>query len=192
MKKKAIYSALISGITIWLIILSCKPQQNDDSKEIAKEHNPAKANNSREVKFLVEVTKISLREIELAKIVQESSASANIKEMGKTMERDHNEFLQEIKKLAKNKSISIPDGMTKNSIETTKKLEGKSGEDFDKQYCEIMVDGLKEEVKKFKSASEDIDDIDIKNWANKNLPALRNHLDHAMTCKESFKNQKNS
>src|SRR5438270_386000 len=86
-----------------LSFFSCKPK--DDTQTAIT--NEMRNNNSKEAKFLVEATAISLREIELAKLAQSKGGSENIKEMGKRIEADNVEFLKEIKKLAALKSISI-------------------------------------------------------------------------------------
>jgi putative membrane protein len=190
MKNIIKYNKYIIQITfiIALFFSSCKHQEKEDAKETAEEHNKAKYNNSKESKFLVEAAEISYREIELGKLAQNDGGSANIREMGKMMETDHSELIKELKKLANRKLITIPEESSSRTEEIKNDLGNKAGNDFDKHYCDLMVDGQKEAIKKYKSASEDIADIDIKNYATKSLTLLRNHLDHAITCKEAQKN----
>jgi len=188
MKNIIKYNKSIILIISIIAFTSCKHQEKEDAKETAEEHNKAKYNNSKEAKFLVEATEISYREIELGKLAQNDGGSANIREMGKMMETDHTELIKEIKKLANQKTITIPKESSSRTEEIKNDLGSKEGNNFDKRYCDLMVDGQKEAIKKYKSASEDIADIDIKNYAIKSLIVLRNHLDHAITCKEAQKN----
>jgi len=60
-----------------------------------------------------------------------------------------------------------------------KKLSDKTGNDFDKEYADMMVKGHKNAIKKFEKASSNATDADIKNWAGSMLPTLRMHLDHS-------------
>lgn len=188
LKNNELNIIVIFLVAISLGLVSCKHYQNEDSKDNAQEHNKAKLNNTKEAKFLVEATEISLHQIELAKLAQSNGGSSNIRDMGKMMETDHRQFLMELKKIAKSKSVSIPVEATINMIKDKNKLVNKTGNDFDKQYCDMLVEGQKEAINKYKSATEDLDETDIKNWALKTLSAIRNQLDHAITCKEAYKN----
>ncbi len=68
------------------------------------------------------------------------------------------------------------------AVDAYQKLIDKPGRDFDKAYCDMMVDGHKKAVDRFESAAADSKDSDIRSWANSMLPILRSHLDHAMVC----------
>jgi putative membrane protein len=62
---------------------------------------------------------------------------------------------------------------------TKDKLSKLSGADFDRQYMEMMVKDHVKDVKEFEEASTKAKDADVKAWAAKTLPTLREHLQMA-------------
>lgn len=182
-------------IALGFSLLSCKEEgkKEEDSKDVAEKFNDAKFDKSKEAEFLVTASGYCYEEIELARLAQSNGTTPNIKEMGKTMEKDHAAFLEEIKKIAETKKITIPSEITADGQKERKKLADETGTDFDRDYCEAVVENHKKQIKKYMNAMEDCEDIEVKNYANKTLPTLRDHLDHAMSCTESFKEaQKNN
>lgn len=163
-----------------------------DPKDVAEEHNDAKFHKDAEkdAQFMVDAAEINLNEIKLGNLVQTKSASKQIKDLGKMMVTDHTKNLEELKKLASSKNVTLPESVTEKGMDEYNKLNEKTGRDFDKKYAEMMVDGHKEAIKKFEKCEEDCTDSQLKNWAIKTLPALRSHLDHSMSCYDTYKNDK--
>jgi putative membrane protein len=162
-----------------------------DAKAMAKDFNEKKSIDSRESKFLINAADMSLKEIEMAKIAQKNATSAEVKSISRTIQIENMKYLDELKKLAQSKSITIPLSVSDADSRKTKELERSAGNNFDEKYCAAMVDDHKEAVKDYKDAVENVEDVDIKNYATKMLPLLRDHLDHAMTCQQSQKNHEN-
>lgn len=59
------------------------------------------------------------------------------------------------------------------------KLSKLSGADFDREYMSLMVKDHTKDVKEFEDASTKAKDADLKAWASKTLPTLREHLQMA-------------
>src|SRR6185503_13939707 len=58
---------------------------------------------------------------------------------------------------------------------TKDKLAKLSGADFDREYMDMMVKDHVKDVKEFEEASAKAKDADLKAWAAKTLPTLREH-----------------
>ena len=71
-----------------------------------------------------------------------------------------------------------------------KKLNEKTGKDFDNAYCKLMVDGHTSAVALFEKASVESTDAEIKSWATEILPILRTHLDKSITCQKACEQSK--
>ncbi|MBL7829534.1 MAG: DUF4142 domain-containing protein, partial [Saprospiraceae bacterium] len=82
------------------------------------------------------------------------------------------------------KNISLPTSQTENGKDAYKKLNEKSGNDFGKEYSQMMVNGHREAIALFETAAVDCTDSDIKAWAAATLPALRKHLDKSLLCQK--------
>ncbi|MBP6531701.1 MAG: DUF4142 domain-containing protein [Bacteroidia bacterium] len=184
--KKAAAQVGIFAAILFLISCSNGPK-SEDTKADAEEHNEAKFDNNNQEKdaqFLVNAAEINLQEIKLGQLAQQLGRTANIKELGKTMEDEHSKSLNELTTLAKSKTITIPTSTTENATDAYKKLNDKSGSDFDKSYADMMVSGHKDAIAVFEKASTDCNDSDIKAWATQMLSTLRMHLDRALVVQK--------
>jgi len=193
-KRKNLSKVIIDGMLIAGIIVgvySCgNSSKPEDTKDIAEEHNEAKFDDKKtenDAQFLVNAAEISLMEIQLGQLASTNGMMDEVKAMGKMMENDHTKSLNELKSLAAKKSITIPATLTDDGQSSYKKISDKSGKDFDKEYCDMMVNGHKDAIDKFEKASNDATDPDIRQWASSTLPALRAHLDHAIKCQDDCK-----
>ena len=83
-----------------------------------------------------------------------------------------------------------PTAPTDNAMDAYKKLNEKSGADFDKAFCKLMVDGHTAAVTIFEKASNESKDIDIKVWATESLLTLRTHLDNSINCQKACETSK--
>lgn len=189
-KSTAIKTALIATLAIGAF--GCgNNAKTEDSKEVAEEHNEAKFDDSKREKdaqFLVNAAEVNMKEIHLARLARQSSMKSEVKDLGKMMEETHQKAMEDLKVLASKKAISIPATLTEDANEAYKKLSGKSGKDFDKEYCDMMVKGHKEAIEKFQTEASEGADEDVKVWAQSMLPVLRTHLDHAMSCQKKCEN----
>ena len=193
--KTDISKTLNSGKLLMILLLfatsiACNQQQPEDTKEVAEDRNDEKFENNKsesDAQFLVNASEINLMEIKLSELAERNAVAAETKELSKMMMDQHNKNQEELKNLAASKSISIPVTLTDEGEDKYKKLMDKKGNDFDKEYCDFTVSGHRDAIEKFEKASTDSQDPDIKNWATTTLPALRNHLDHALTCQTKMK-----
>lgn len=187
--KTLVNDGSIMIVSILLVIAACN-QKAEDPKDVAEDHNEAKFDDNKSEKdaqFLVEAATINLKEIQLGELASMNATTQDVKDLGKMMQDEHTKSLNDLQALAAKKSISIPAALTEEGQDDYKKLSEKKGKDFDKEFCDMMVNGHKDAVDKFEKASNDCEDADIKGWAASTLPALRTHLDHAMTCQDKVK-----
>ena len=178
---------LFAAIVVIFIITmsSCSSKKAEDTKEVAQEHNDAKFDNATEkdAQFLVSAAEINLAEIQLGQIAQKSGTMTAVKNLGKMMEEGHKKALTDLEAPGK-KQITVPMSLTDEGKDDARKLEDKTGMDFDKAYCDMMVTGHKDAIAKFEKASTDATDPEIREWALGMLPALRSHLDESITCQK--------
>ena len=186
------HQSIIRNIIILVLgcaAISCNQTKNsNDPKDIAEEHNDAKFNDSKEkdAEFVADLAEINLQQIELAKLAQKNGSTMEIKKMGKKMEEMHSKSFSELKKIAQAKSISIPDSLSHEGNRNNQQITNKTGDDFDRSFCQRITEEHKAAIKKCETASTEAADIEIKNWATKSLAELRTHLDQAMTCEEKY------
>jgi putative membrane protein len=126
--------------------------------------------------FLSDVVEGGTTEVELGKLAQTKSKNPDIKKFGQMLVEDHSKANADAKSLAAKKNINLPTGMGSHQS-TYDKLKGLSGDDFDKEFVEAMVDDHEKDVSTFQKESQNSSDPDVKAFAAKTLPVLQKHLD---------------
>jgi putative membrane protein len=126
--------------------------------------------------FLTDTAEGGMAEVELGKLAQQKSKNPDIKKFGQMLVEDHSKANAEVKALAAKKNINLPTGMGSHQS-TYDKLKGLSGDEFDEEFVEDMVDDHEKDVSTFQKESQNSTDPDVKAFAAKTLPVLQKHLD---------------
>ena len=126
--------------------------------------------------FLSDSAEGGMTEVELGKLAQAKSKNADIKKFAQMLVEDHSKANTEVKALAAKKNINLPTGMGSHQS-TYDKLKGLTGDEFDEQFVENMVDDHEKDVSAFQKESQNSSDPDVKAFAAKTLPVLQKHLD---------------
>jgi putative membrane protein len=134
---------------------------------------------SQDESFLAAAAKSGMAEIELSKLAGEKSSRSDIKMYAHQLLSDHTKATEELKTLAVTKKYKLPTGP--GVANDTKKvaLQALEGRDFEDKYVNSMVDDHKSALKLFQEESQNGVDPDIKKFASKTLPILREHLSMA-------------
>ena len=189
MNNKIKIALAVFAVNIFVVV-SCNGEKHEDAKSEAETHNEAKfenKNSEKDAQFLVDAAEINLEEIKLGHLAYIKGEKEGLRDLGKMMETSHQKCFDELKTLAQKKSITVPLEISEKGQEDYNTFSNKPSVDFDKDYCDKMIDGHKAAISKFEKASVDCTDPEIKEWALKTLPELRTHLDHAISCKERCK-----
>jgi putative membrane protein len=172
----------------------------------------SKLNRSDE-KFVREAAKGGMMEVHMGKLGVQKAQNDQVKQFAQRLVDDHTKANSELKQLASSKGITLPnsDHITSTTITTDadrtqvreqanadkqhkelstmmKKLEGLSGTDFDRTFVKMAVTDHEKDVKEFEKASEKCDDAEIKAFAAKTLPTLREHLTQAKSLQTQVGN----
>jgi putative membrane protein len=137
--------------------------------------------------FLKEAASGGMMEVELGKVAQEKGSNEKVKDFGKKMEQDHGKANSELKQLASSKGLDLPSSLDSKHKSTLDRLSKLSGADFDRQYMTEMVRDHKEDVSKFQSEASKAKDADVKQFASKTLPTLKEHLQLADSTSKDVK-----
>ena len=192
MKKILLAGKLILGAGLIIIFLnSCKNEtKQEDPKEVAEDANEAKFDSidSKEddSEFLVDQAEVNLAEIEIGKLAQTKGTNPEVKKFGKMLVDDHTKAASEVNALAQAKNFTLPTSLTEDGQEEYKKLNEKSGADFDKKFADMMIDRHEKAINKLEKASKDAKDADVRTWASNNIAGLTAHLEHANMLKQNL------
>ena len=196
MKKILLAGKAILGAGLLVIFLnSCKNEtKQEDPKEVAEDTNEAKfdsiADKKDDSEYLVDIAEVNLAEIEIGKLAQQKSTNPEVKKFGKMLVDEHTKSAGEVSALAKSKNFTLPTSLTQDGQEEYKKLNEKSGLDFDKKFADMMIDGHEKAIEELQKATKDAKDQDIKLWASNNIAPLTAHLEHAKLLKQELDKKK--
>ncbi|PYK39815.1 MAG: DUF305 domain-containing protein [Verrucomicrobia bacterium] len=119
-------------------------------------------------KFIQDAANGGVAEVADGKLAEEDGQSAEVKKIGARMVADHSKANNELVELAKKKGLSI---------DTSKgKSRNFNKANFDRQYLASMERDHETDIKVFEKEASSGDDADIKKWAAKTLPTLKQHL----------------
>lgn len=195
MKKQSMYISHIISVTLIMgglvYLTSChNANSNNTVTPTGTKADSTSGLTNDDVKFLNKAAEINLEEIRIGTLAQQNGGMKDIKEMGKMLTNDHTKSWNELTELAKKKSVNIPTTLDSNAVADYNSLSNLTGKEFDKKFCNMMIDGHKQAISVFEKEASDTKDSDIKNWANSTLPTLHKHLDDAITCEQTVNSEK--
>jgi putative membrane protein len=136
--------------------------------------------------FMNEAAMGGMAEVQLGKLAQENGMNPRVKNFGEMMVREHSAINDDMKAIARQKNVTLPDNLGKHQ-DHYNDLSKKKGADFDKAYMKMMVDDHQDDIKAFEKVAENGTDPDVKTFASQKLPTLRKHLDSAKAINKSLK-----
>jgi putative membrane protein len=92
------------------------------------------------------------------------------------MVKDHSAINDDLKALAAQKGVTLPDSLDAKHQGMVDKLTALTGSDFDNAYIAGMIKGHKKDAKAFKAEAAETQDVDIKSFLDKSIPVVEAHL----------------
>lgn len=129
--------------------------------------------------FLQKTAEGGLAEVKLAKLVQGKAENGDVKAFAARLERDHTAANEALKGLAAGKNVTLPTAPSKSTATLEAKLSKLSGAAFDRAYVAAMIDDHRRDIAAFEKAALHAADPEVKAFAEKTLPTLKDHLQQA-------------
>jgi putative membrane protein len=135
--------------------------------------------------FMLAAGQVNLTEIKLGEYAAQNGKRDDVKEFGQRMVKDHTAINDDLKSLAAQKDVTLPDSLDAAHQKMVDKLMALTGSEFDKAYITGMFNGYKKAIKAFKAESAETKDADVKSFADKSIPVLEEHLKLITAIKKS-------
>jgi len=126
--------------------------------------------------FMLAAGQVNLTEIKLGEYAAQNGKRDDVKEFGERMVKDHTAINDDLKALAAQKDVTLPDSLDAAHQKMADKLMALTGSEFDKAYIAGMFNGHQKAIKAFKAESAETMDADVKSFADKSVPVLEEHL----------------
>ncbi|HEX5397623.1 MAG TPA: DUF4142 domain-containing protein [Verrucomicrobiae bacterium] len=147
--------------------------------------NAATAVAKADKNFMLAAGQVNLTEIKLGEYAAQNGKRDDVKTFGQRMVKDHTAINDDLKALAAQKNVTLPNSLDAAHQKMVDKLMALSGAEFDKAYIAGMYNGHKKAIKAFKAGSAETKDADIKSFADKSAPVLEEHLKLITAIKKS-------
>jgi putative membrane protein len=128
-----------------------------------------------------------MAEVALSKVAATKAQNADLKKFAGVMVTDHSKANDELKALAAKMKVTLPSELNSSHKSTLDKLNSLSGADFDKAYTDAMVSDHDATVDLFQAEADSGTTADLKAFAAKTLPTLKNHQSMIRSIKEKMK-----
>lgn len=126
--------------------------------------------------FMLAAGQINLTEIKLGEYAVQNGKRDDVKAFGQRMVKDHTDLNDNLKALAAQKGVTLPDSLDATHQKMVDGLTALTGSDFDKAYSADMFTGHQKAIKAFKTESAKTKDAEVKSFADNSIPVLEEHL----------------
>jgi len=126
--------------------------------------------------FVREAVQAGLAEAKMGNLAVQNAQDQNVKTFAQKLARDHTAANQELQQIAAQKGMQLPTVIDAREMLTLKRLSSLSGTEFDRAFAQDAVKAHEQAVKIFQKEAQTGQDPELKAFAQKNLPTLREHL----------------
>jgi putative membrane protein len=118
-----------------------------------------------------------MMEVAKGKLATQKGSHDAVKQFGQKMVDDHTKAGDELKSIASGKSISLPGDTAKPPMQALlTKLERLEGAAFDRAYVDDQIRDHEKTIALFEREAKSGKDAELKAFAEKTLPTLKEHL----------------
>jgi putative membrane protein len=127
--------------------------------------------------FVSKALEGGVTEVQLGQLAQQKSQSNDVKQFAQKMVSDHSQMADKwFKPVAQQLGVSEPKGPSKKDKKEIAKLQGLSGDDFDREYITMMVKDHQQDLKDFKDEAQVAQDPNVKQVAEQGSNIVAQHL----------------
>ncbi len=120
-----------------------------------------------------------LAEVQLGQLTLQKTNNPQVKEFAQRMIDDHTKLNEQMKPIAQQVGVTVPDQISKNDRKTIAKLQTLSGSAYDQAYIKDMVKDHKQDLNEFQMEASSGQDQTVKDAANQGSKVIAQHLQMA-------------
>jgi putative membrane protein len=134
--------------------------------------------------FILAAAQGGMTEVKLGELAAQKGLRDDVKAFGQTMVKDHTAINDDLKALAAQKGVTLPDSLDAKHQGMVDKMAALTGSEFDDAYITGMVEDHDMDAKDFKAESAETKDADIKSFVDKSIPVVAEHLKRITAMKK--------
>lgn len=129
-----------------------------------------------EKNFVKKALEANVAEMQMAQLALQKSTDGQIRHFAMQMQDDHGSLQDELKQIAEQLNIPVPQDPSKNEQKNLDKLKELSGDAFDQAYVKEMVKAHKEAEKAYTDEAKNTTSPQLKEMMGKDAQMIEGHL----------------
>jgi putative membrane protein len=134
--------------------------------------------------FILAAAQGGMTEVKLGELASTNGMRDDVKNFGQMMVKDHSAINDDLKALAVQKGVTLPDSLDAKHQAMVDKLTALTGSEFDDAYINGMIKAHQKDAKAFKAEAAATQEADIKSFLDKSIPIVEAHLEHIKAMKK--------
>jgi putative membrane protein len=163
-KRVAIYVAGIAAA--WGMVLLSQVQAQQGRSDRAPDDRT----------FALKAAQGNIDGADLGRLAMTHASNEGVKDLAKRLVEDHSKANGDLTAIADKEKINLPKELGDKARQLKTKLAAMKGADFDRMFLQNLIREHKEDIDMFQSEAQNGNDRRIKDFANRTLPVLRQHL----------------
>lgn len=124
-------------------------------------------------------------EVRLGRLAQERGGSADVRAFGAMMVEKHTMAGTALKRVAGRHDVTADESRAGEGREDFERLSRLAGREFDRAYLDLVIETRQDAADALEDKAGDTDEhADVREWAARTLPGVRQHLERAKTLRE--------
>ena len=115
-------------------------------------------------------------EVKFGQLAAQKGKSEDVKQFGLKIANDHTKLGDQMKLIAQEEGIGVPDGITGRDKALEVKLSGLSGDAFDREFIKTMLRDHRKDLSEFQKEATSGNDTSIRHAANQAVQIIGEHL----------------
>ncbi|MER5320103.1 DUF4142 domain-containing protein [Streptosporangium roseum] len=132
--------------------------------------------NEQDKKFLVQLHRVDLTEIQAGNLAQQRSTDRSISDLGKMLVDDHTKLDESVRQVAQKAEVPLPDNPNADQREQLAELSRLTGQVFDNVWLAAMITGHRQTLDRLDQELSEGSSPEVKKLAEDARPVVREHL----------------
>ena len=153
--------------------------QSGQSQSTSNSADSGNADKSTDQAFVTKAAQDGLGEVQIAQLAQQKASDPQVKQLAQKLTEDHQKANDELKSIASQRNLNLPSDISQKDKDRIDRLSKLSGKQFDEAFLREQVRDHKKDIQEFKKEANNGQDPQLKQFAQKNLSVLQEHLSMA-------------
>jgi len=167
---------LMTGAVVGAAILAVPTIKAQNAAPPPDSSQPSSKISHRAKEFLKESGQANQTELAMANVALGKSQNSQVKDLANMMLTDHQKNFAQVQSLAQTYGITLDTGLDMLNQHAVNRLQKANDANFDREYTTVMLKDHVKCIKRFEKAASDMEEQNVKQYAQDTLPALRHHL----------------